>query len=106
MATCINDGSSSFNSNLIFRISIARFANSLKSFNGSIFYAVNSDSISYNENELSYVIRQGYYEASNVNLTGQLAQIPVVKNVYDANTKAVKTIIKSINSGITIGSPQ
>ena len=78
----------------------------LRSFNGSVFYFSNSFNEKYSDVDTHYYLRQGYYESSNVNMTGQLTQIPIVKNVYDANTRAIKLIVKSLNAGISVGNPQ
>ena len=88
----------------VIKILDLQYPNRLKSLNGSIFFFENIADEVYKET--SYSIKKGYYEASNVNLTGQLSQIPVIKNVYDANTKSVKLILKSLNAGISIGNPQ
>jgi len=78
----------------------------LKSLNGSIFYFENPLEEQYIQSDFSYAIKRGYYEASNVNITQELSIMPVIKNAYDANTKAMKMVIKSLNSGISIGSVQ
>lgn len=78
----------------------------LKSVNGSIFYFEDPMDEQRTLSNIPYTIKKGYYESSNVNITEQMAQLPVIKNVYDANTKAIKLILKSLNAGISIGNPQ
>lgn len=78
----------------------------LKSLNGSIFYFESILDEQYIQSDIPSTIKRGYYEASNVNITQELSLMPVVKNAYDANTKVMKMVIKSLNSGISIGSVQ
>ena len=75
----------------------------LKSFNGTIFYP-QDENIALRP-ATNYIIKQGYYESSNVNMIGQLSKFPEVKNVYDANTKSAKMILKSLSAGLQMGSP-
>jgi flagellar basal-body rod protein FlgF len=77
----------------------------LKSINGSIFYPENEYTTPMAPKN-GYIIKQGYYEGSNVNLVGQLSKFPEVKNIYDANTKAAKIVIKSLSAGIQMGAAE
>jgi len=90
----------------LFRIVQLTYAEKLVSLNGSIFYFEDVSMEQQSNTTIPYKIKKGYYEASNVDLSSQMAQLPIVKNVYDANTKAVKNILKSLNAGISIGNPQ
>lgn len=78
----------------------------LKSINGSIFYFPDKVDEKCLSVDTVSTIRQGYYESSNVSITEQASQIPIVKNMYDANAKAVKMIIKSLSAGVQIGQTQ
>ncbi|MFA5879548.1 MAG: flagellar basal body rod C-terminal domain-containing protein [Candidatus Margulisiibacteriota bacterium] len=78
----------------------------LRSINGSIFYFYYRDDVKYTNADMISNIKQGYYESSNVSITHQVSQLPIVKNMYDANSKAVKVILKSLSSGIQIGQTQ
>ncbi len=79
----------------------------LKSINGSVFY-LNDPNLAPKITEIDTLssLKQGYYEASNVSITNQVSQLPIVKNIYDANSKTVKIILKSMSSGIQMGSAQ
>jgi flagellar basal body rod protein FlgG len=87
-----------------FRFVNFREIQKLRSFNGVVFYSTDSDE-SRNAVVVSPTIRQGYVEGSNVKL-GILADLLVFRNAYDANTKAVKTVLKSYSTGIQIGNVQ
>lgn len=74
----------------------------LRSLGGIYFYMKDAD---VNENQIQplYTIRQGFYEDSNVNLSEEMVKIPVFKDEHDANSKAAKTVLKSLQTAAAIG---
>ena len=88
----------------VFKITYFKDLSKLESVNGVIFY-MSSKMAQANEAEPSFIIRQGYYEGSNVQ-QGILGDLYIFRNAYDANTKTVKTVLKTYSSGMQIGSVQ
>jgi len=68
----------------------------LRSFNNVVFYLNSID-----EGQMyvpdSYAIKQGFYEASNVNYNKLMVQM-ADKNVYNANTQIIQTRLKMMDS--------
>ncbi len=50
-----------------------------------------------------FKVHQGYYENSNVEITREIVNMPMVSKKYDANSKALQIIKKSRQSAIEMG---
>ena len=74
----------------------------MKSLGGIFFYLPESESGQYEITPL-YTIKQGFFEDSNVSLSEEMVKIPIFKDEHDANSKAAKTVIKSLQTAASIG---
>jgi len=66
-------------------------------------YSIDSDVFQPLENPK---VRQGYYEASNIDVAKELVNMPMISKKYDANSKALQIIKRSRKSSLEMGRPQ
>ncbi|MGE4169393.1 MAG: hypothetical protein AB7F28_01580 [Candidatus Margulisiibacteriota bacterium] len=72
--------------------------------NGSVFYLSGKEPVELLEGEQYYAVRQGFLEESNV-LKALNGDILIVKQSYEASTRAVKSLTKTMTSSFQIGTP-
>ncbi len=54
----------------------------------------------------NFIVRQGYYEASNVDMAKELVNLPMVAKKFDANSKVLQIKGKIRKSALEMGRPQ
>lgn len=53
-----------------------------------------------------FIVRQGYYEASNVDIAKELVNMPLIAKKYDANSKVLQIRKRTRKSALEMGRPQ